>query len=87
MNRIIAIGLLVLSACSTGALEIAPDTYRVSVRVPFSSEAGALDRASEQASDFCRSKGKSVLIVGQRSNKCPLQQVECGNVQVDFKCE
>ena len=87
MNKLIAIGLLGLSACSTGALKIGPDTYRVSVRVPFSSEADSQDRATQQASDFCRSKGKSVLIVAQNSNGCALQQVECGNVQVDFKCQ
>lgn len=87
MNKLLAIGLLALTGCSsTGALNIAPDTYRVSVRVPFSGEAGAQDKALKQANDFCRFKGKTVSMVTQRSNECALHG-GCGEAQIDFKCE
>jgi hypothetical protein len=84
---LISASLLIASGCTTtGALNIAPDTYRVSVRVAWSGDIGAQDESLKQANAYCQTKGKAVAVVAQRSNGCAFHG-GCGQAQTDFKCE
>jgi hypothetical protein len=78
--------LLTLAACAdTGPLSIGKDAYSISVRVPFSGPAGAKGQALQEASTFCASQGKQVLLEQENASECALHG-GCGEAEIHFLC-
>jgi hypothetical protein len=85
--RLIALAfVLALAACTdTGPLSIGKDLYSISVRVPLSGPAGAKGQALQEASTFCASQGKQVLLDHEESSECALHG-GCGEAEIHFFC-
>jgi hypothetical protein len=76
----------VLGACTnTGAIKIAPDTYKVSTRVPFTGGAGAEGEALQTAGQYCQSLNKELLVQRSENSECALHG-GCGQASVTFSC-
>src|SRR5580698_6898441 len=75
-----------LAACTdTGPLSIGKDMYSISVRVPLGGPAGAKGQALQEASTFCASQGKQVLLDHEESSECALHG-GCGEAEIHFLC-
>ncbi|WP_411705403.1 hypothetical protein [Edaphovirga cremea] len=86
-NFWLSISLITLTGCiqSSGALPLGPDTYSLSVHAaPVRGEAGARKAALTEASQFCQSQGKEVLVTnisaGGRSS------LPGDNIDIMFRC-
>jgi S1-C subfamily serine protease len=88
MRRIFA-QFLMLSAlfgCTdSGPIKTGPDSYTISIRVPFGGPASASGNALKEANVFCESNGKEILVDHVQSSECALHG-GCGEAQIFFYC-
>jgi hypothetical protein len=76
---------LLVGCADSGPLSIGKDTYSISVRVPFSGPAGAKGQALQEATTFCASQGKQVLLEQENASECALHG-GCGEAEIHFLC-
>jgi hypothetical protein len=85
-TRLALLSLILLTACSdTGPIQVGPDRYTISTRVPFSGPAGAKGQAEQEANAFCASKGQKMLLDDISSYECALHG-GCGEAELYFFC-
>jgi hypothetical protein len=83
---LIFLSFLGLSACTdTGPIKIGPDTYTISTRVPFGGPASAKGQALQEASTFCQSEQREMLLDHVQSSECALHG-GCGEAEIYFYC-
>jgi len=87
MRTILILSLLtILVGCAnTGPIQIGKDAYTVSVRVPLSGPSGAKGDALREASAFCISQKKQILLQSENSYECALHG-GCGEAEITFLC-
>ncbi|UVM53483.1 hypothetical protein LOY37_13960 [Pseudomonas sp. B21-012] len=77
---------LVLAGCSnTGAMKVGPDTYMISTRVAFGGPASAKGEALRDASIYCSSLQREILVNRIQASECALRG-GCGEAEVFFYC-
>jgi len=82
----VVLGVALLTSCAnTGAIKIGKDQYVVSVRVPFSGPSGAKGDALKEATAFCSSQNKQMLLQTENSYECALHG-GCGEAEITFLC-
>jgi hypothetical protein len=91
MKQLLAASLILffasaLSACTdTGPIKVGPDTYTISTRVPFGGPPSAKGQALEEASTFCQSQQRDMLLDHVQSSECALHG-GCGEAEIYFYC-
>ncbi|WP_330985851.1 MULTISPECIES: hypothetical protein [Enterobacterales] len=77
----------ILSGClqSSGALQLGPDTYSLSVHAaPVRGEAGARKAALTEAAEFCQQKGKELMVNNITSGS--RGSLPGDNIVLTFRC-
>ncbi|HDR9314148.1 hypothetical protein [Burkholderia vietnamiensis] len=69
----------------TGPIQIGPDTYTISTRVPLGGPASAKGQALTEANTFCSSNGRQILLNHIQSGECALHG-GCGEAEIVFYC-
>jgi hypothetical protein len=83
---LLIVSVLVLISCSdTGPINIGPDTYTISTRVPFGGPASAKGDALKEANSFCASQDRQILLNHVQSSECALHG-GCGEAEIEFYC-
>ncbi|WP_081057535.1 hypothetical protein [Burkholderia diffusa] len=76
---------LLLGCTDTGPIQIGPDTYTISTRVPLGGPASAKGQALTEANTFCSSSGRQILLNHIQSGECALHG-GCGEAEIVFYC-
>lgn len=78
--------LITLAACAdSGPVKIGQDTYAISTRVAFTGAGAARNQALAEASTYCASLHKEMMLVNETMNECMLHG-GCGEAEVHFMC-
>lgn len=78
--------LLSVAGCAdSGPVKIGQDTYSISTKVPFAGATGAKNQALQEASSYCASLHKEMMLVNETMNECMLHG-GCGEAEVHFMC-
>ena len=78
--------VMALGSCTdTGPIAIGANTYTISTRVALGGPAAAKGEALKEASSFCTSQGKEMLLQREHSDECALHG-GCGEAEIFFNC-
>jgi hypothetical protein len=81
-----ALALALLCGCTdSGPIKVGPDTYTISTRVPFGGPASAKGQALKEATTFCESQGREILLDHMQASECALHG-GCGEAEIYFFC-
>ena len=74
-----------IGCADSGPVKIGQDTYAISTRVAFTGAGAAKNQALTEASTFCTSLHKEMMLVNETMNECMLHG-GCGEAEVHFMC-